>query len=517
MGKKTDKMYMTASEWENEFGGAKKKKINSEYKPLPFSCCALTMVPFEHPVCTTEGMVFDLLAIVPWLKKHGTNPVTGLKLDPKSLIKMHWDKNSNGEYQCPITFKIFSNHTHIVCIKTTGNVYCMDAVEKLNIKTKYFKDLLTDEPFTRKDIIHIQDPHNLSNRNMLEFDYIKQGIQVKDKAVVIQESLPENNINQSGTTGRILAEMAQKKADAKEKDELAKEKKPKDITPSFVEKTEKAYNAAHYSNGLQAYSLTSMSFTPSTKLQPAIISDEDYMFTNVKENGHIQIKTNVGEMNFELYCKEAPRTCYNMIQLAKQGYYDNTTFHRSIRNFMLQGGDPTGTGAGGKSYWGTPFVDEFHPQLKHIGRGMLSMANRGRNTNTSQFFITYASCPHLNNKHSLFGKLVGGMDVLDQIEGVGTTKADTPLVKIEIITIKVFTDPFELLMTKDIRVEQEKANKKALKEKKIKLMQLSQGTVKAEDEIGKYLPKKRPVDEESVVVPRKAPTKSKGFGNFDSW
>jgi peptidyl-prolyl cis-trans isomerase-like protein 2 len=99
MGKKTDKMYMTASEWTQDFGGAKKAKLHSEFKKLPFSCCALSFLPFAHPVCTPEGHVFDLMSIVPWLRKYKTNPLTGQALEAGKLIKMHWSKNSSGEYQ----------------------------------------------------------------------------------------------------------------------------------------------------------------------------------------------------------------------------------------------------------------------------------------------------------------------------------------------------------------------------------------------------------------------------------
>jgi peptidyl-prolyl cis-trans isomerase-like protein 2 len=173
MGKSTDKLYITASEWQLDFGGAKKQKIQNEFKRLPFSCCSLSFLPFEHPVCTLQGTIFDLLNIVPWIKKHGTNPITGEPLDAKSLIKLHLHKNEQGEYHCPITFKVFNDNTHIVAIRTSGNVYCWDAIEQLNIKTKNWKDLLTDEKFNRKDIITLQDPHNMGLRNMLDFHFVK--------------------------------------------------------------------------------------------------------------------------------------------------------------------------------------------------------------------------------------------------------------------------------------------------------------------------------------------------------
>lgn len=100
--------------------------------------------------------------------------------------------------------------------------------------------------------------------------------------------------------------------------------------------------------------------------------------------GYIRLTTNYGPLNLELYCQEVPKTCENFMKLCQKDYYNGTKFHRSIRNFMVQGGDPTGTGKGGESYWEQPFEDEFKQNLTHSGRGVLSMANSGPNTNKSQ-------------------------------------------------------------------------------------------------------------------------------------
>ena len=122
-----------------------------------------------------------------------------------------------------------------------------------------------------------------------------------------------------------------------------------------------------------------------------------------------RFKTQRGEILVELYADRAPLTVENFINLARSGFYDGTTFHRVIPGFMAQGGDPTGTGTGGPGY---QFGDEFHPTLRHDGPGVLSMANAGAGTNGSQFFITHSATPHLDNKHSVFGRVTSGMDVL---------------------------------------------------------------------------------------------------------
>jgi peptidyl-prolyl cis-trans isomerase-like protein 2 len=108
------------------------------------------------------------------------------------------------------------------------------------------------------------------------------------------------------------------------------------------------------------------------------------MFNEIKEKGYAQIVTNLGSLNIELFCDKAPRTCYNFIMLSKQGYYNGIIFHRKIKNFMIQGGDPTSTGKGGESYWKKDFADEFKRNLSHNERGLMSMANKGKNTNSSQ-------------------------------------------------------------------------------------------------------------------------------------
>eukprot|EP00667_Euglena_gracilis_P023139 EG_transcript_26042 len=135
--------------------------------------------------------------------------------------------------------------------------------------------------------------------------------------------------------------------------------------------------------------------------------------------GYVALSTNFGDLNFELYAGKAPKACENFLALCKKGYYDNVTFHRLIPGFMVQGGDPTGTGRGGESSFGKPFEDEVDPTLSHNAVGVLSMANAGANTNKSQFFITFSACQHLDGKHTIFGKLVGGMKVLRAIEAVG--------------------------------------------------------------------------------------------------
>lgn len=135
------------------------------------------------------------------------------------------------------------------------------------------------------------------------------------------------------------------------------------------------------------------------------------------------LETSHGTMELELFERKVPNTTKNFIDLAEKGFYDNTIFHRIIKGFMIQGGDPKGRGTGGPGY---TIKDEFHPLLKHDKKGILSMANAGPDTGGSQFFITLAPAPHLDFKHAVFGKIIKGMDVLETIGDVETDRKDRP-------------------------------------------------------------------------------------------
>jgi len=156
------------------------------------------------------------------------------------------------------------------------------------------------------------------------------------------------------------------------------------------------------------------------------------MVIDSKKKYTATISTDKGDMVVELFADKAPKTVNNFVFLAREGFYDGTIFHRVIADFMVQGGDPTGTGTGGPGY---RFADEFHPGLKHSKPGILSMANAGPGTNGSQFFITHVATPWLDGKHAIFGQITSGMDVLMSIPPRDPGRPEYPGVKIKTITI----------------------------------------------------------------------------------
>ncbi|CAK3811912.1 Peptidyl-prolyl cis-trans isomerase-like 2 [Lecanosticta acicola] len=564
MGKGTDKLYITHSEWSSEdafsaSAGANARKAanagaGANFKRLPFNFCAASLQPFEHPVCAVDGTIFDLTNILPWIKKHGTNPVNGQPLKSADLIKLNFAKNDEGEYVDPVTFKVITDNTHLVALRNTGNVFAYDTVERLNIKAKNWQDLVSDEKFQRSDIITLQDPQNVESRNLSHFKYIQEGASTSTPEQEAERSAGVNNQNLGSAAKILKAKEAVAKARAErercangsngstEAQALAKAKKAHaEVAKSSRATKPTPYNAAQYTTGQAAASFTSTGLTPSTSTERAIMSDEEYMLKpkRVKQKGYVRLSTNLGDMNIELYPEYAPKAVWNFIQLAKRGYYKGVSFHRNIKNFMIQGGDPSGTGRGGQSCWGKSFSDEFEGPLTHDGRGVLSMANKGKDTNTSQFFILYRAAAHLNRKHTIFGRVVEGLETLDRLEKVSVDEKSRPTEDCVLEDLAVLIDPFEDFLKQRSEKEAEEARREQLKReggaeddrttwtgKRIRAGGKVEGESVSSD-IGKYLKQAatKPTEQDEIVgewddtepPPMKKTKKGGGFGNFDAW
>ena len=151
----------------------------------------------------------------------------------------------------------------------------------------------------------------------------------------------------------------------------------------------------------------------------------------------VVFETNQGTIELTLFPKDAPKAVENFLGLVKKGYYDGLIFHRVIKSFMIQGGDPTGTGTGGQSIWGSPFEDEFTPSRQFDHQGVLAMANSGPSTNGSQFFITTVPTPWLNNRHTIFGEVTSGYDAVQKIENTAVGAGDKPIEDQKIIKASI--------------------------------------------------------------------------------
>jgi len=569
MGKGTDKLYVTHSEWADDTfasssgsGASRSKAPGASFRRLPFNFCAISLQPFSHPVCTSAGTTFDLTHILPWIKKHGTNPVDGTPLKSSELIKLNFQKNETGEYVDPVTYKALTDNTHVVALRNTGNVFAWDTIDRLNIKTKNWHDLVSEVEFTRKDIITLQDPQNLESRDLSSFKFLKDGSDTLTDEQKRERADPTSNVNLSsiGNAAKILkAKEVVAKARADRVGIVGADRKTSTtvVGPSVgangTSKTSmpppKAmpYNAAQHTTGKAAASFTSTGLTPHTSNERALLSEEEYMLKEkrVKQKGYARIQTNLGDMNIELQTEFAPKAVWNFVRLSKKGYYRNMNFHRNIRSFMIQGGDPTGTGRGGQSIWGKPFADEYgHSSLSHDARGIISMANKGKNTNTSQFFITYRPAKHLDRKHTIFGRVINNdangesMETLNKLEAV-KTEDSRPIHDCIIEDIVVFVDPFEEFQKsrtdKDIKDGADAAEKEATEDdvttwsgKRIradgKVEEGSNGgtvgkyfdAVKARDALGDVTETTPEAWEELISEPP-AKKRKGGFGNFDNW
>ncbi|KAJ3491058.1 hypothetical protein NLI96_g990 [Meripilus lineatus] len=520
----SDKLYVTHAEHSGMFGqhtassAGFKAKAEAPFSgaQTPFDCCALSFQPFSHPVCARNadgtGLVFDLVNIIPWLKQHNnTNPVTQEPLAPSDLITLHYSKKASGEYHDPITFKPFSEHSHIVAIATTGNVFLAESV-------KAGKDLVADVRFKKEDVITLQNPHGLPTASVSSSTTVKA--KQDEKSKVVAKPTP-------GTKGPVA--------------------KTKAAVP---------WNVSPYSTGLPGASLTSTSVDPQTQSSQLVWDEEELMFDDFanppkgkgkekdvgRRRAYVRVVTSLGgSLNLELFCEKAPKTCYNFLMLAKAGKYNNCLFHRLVPGFMVQTGDPTGTGSGGESYWGTPFRDEHDMRnaAKHDGRGVLAMANKGPGTNGSQFYLTFRATPHLDKKHTVFGKLVGGEEVLDALESVPVKPGtERPAKAVRITEVVIYQDPFEEYKNRQEKKRARKAageakpaNEPANKKEDdtnwfgVKIGLEKSGTT-GMGGVGKYLnvnnasnSSKRPLESTGDLgLADDAKKKRKmGFGNFDNW
>lgn len=486
--------------------------------------------------------------------------MTGRPLKDKDLIKLNFARNGDtdardggagdgkGEMVDPVTFKVFTDNTHIVAIRhgSEANVFAWDTVERLNIKAKMWLDLVDDREFGRSDIITLQDPQNIESRDLSKFKFIKEGESILTKEQEQEKLQGSVNIDALGRVGdKVLRAKEAVERARREREAGGDVNRAKAITtsglaisaakPSLIQEKKTAYNAAQYTTGRAAASFTSTGLTPETSGERALLTDEEYMLRpkRVKIKGYARIETNLGSVNIELQTETAPRAVWNFVQLAKKGYYNGVSFHRNIRNFMIQGGDPTGTGKGGTSIWGKNFQDEFDGPLTHDARGVMSMANKGKNTNSSQFFIIYRPAKHLDRKHTIFGRVVGGLDVLQKMENAPVDTSNRPTNDIIMESVVVYVDPFEEFQKqrreKD-EAEKEKAeiikqggtedDKTTWTGKRVR----GDGSIAPSEKsgsVGKYLKSAADSGNGSILLEEEEPVKKKiksgGFGNFDSW
>jgi peptidyl-prolyl cis-trans isomerase-like protein 2 len=550
MVKSKEKQYQSASEHraysQIRSGKAAAAGTHGVQRRLPFSCCALTLTPFENPVCNKEGIVFENSAILPFLMKHKMDPVTGNQpATSRDLITLNMDKDEEGRWQCPILTKPFADHTKIVAViqrpeGNEANVYSYDAFHELNVKAKNYEDLISGKTFHKtKDVLILNDPNDDDlnrRRDINSFYHVTHGRELE------QNKSNAGLVKHSMTATRIM-EQLQKKKD----DEAKAATKKRSAIESAINPTAQDGKRAKvlaedvlgvkYNSG-KSSGATSTSMAVSYDVQAREATEEEILQARFavmrkrKKKGYVRLRTTMGDLTFELHCDIAPRTCTNFIGLCQAGKYDDTRFHRLIPGFMIQGGKAK-DGEDDESLWGGAFTDEFDDRLKHTGVGVLSMANSGTHTNRQQFFITFKSCNHLDRKHSIFGNVIDGTDLLATMEKVPADKKERPIDPIQIIATEILVNPVKEAEDLESKRLQDLAEARKTKEdlrKGIVQPKANVETASTKNDVGRYLKEKlkKPSkdsasndtkDVQGEIAPSRLPPppKKTTFGNFSGW
>lgn len=329
-GKKTDRMYMTQKEWATEFGGRAASSAAyvatnttmttsgaDKSERLSFDCCSLSLQPWLSPVCDCDGNIFELKNIVPFVKRFRKNPITGLPMGLEDLITLQFHKNGEGKFCCPVTFEAFNSNSRITAVSVTGNVYNHKTIQELNISGKNWKDLVSDEPFTSKNLICLQNPLEerlLPSRSNWFLN--KTSFKVPSKE---EEPLDDGRANATNpSTSTAVPSSSSTSTSTSSKDLIMAEfhKKHPPVTQSFVKSASEATKddpfTAHYSTGKMAASLTSTSMNIVTKQESAKLDVEQVLFDQMKlvkklddTRAYVRLVTSHGDINLELYCNKA--------------------------------------------------------------------------------------------------------------------------------------------------------------------------------------------------------------------
>ena len=404
-----DKLFQRSSEVRASQAGIKVGQSEAEAGTgtLDLNRCALSMTVIATPVMTPSGVLYDSASIIPWISKHQTCPITGMKLVKSDLLYLHIDRDTTDgtTFICGISGRRLTCQQQVVVIRSSARMYDARALRDVQAHAKAthgcYPDPVSSEPYDPStDVVVVCDP--------------------ADKALCARRATRPHTVRSDSEAAKLKAPSAM----------------PQRTAPSQAYQKQAATSTAGLAGGPTA--VTPPSAADGLAWQAVRAAGSHAKATIVLGGGV------VGELPVLLYACMAPGTCDNWLRLARAGAYNGCPFHRLIAGFMAQTGDTTsGDGTGGASAWGKPFEDEVVPALTHDKRGVLAMANAGPNTNRSQFYITFGAASHLDGKHTVFGKLTGGKTVLDQLERVPTSARDSPLQPVRIERVIIEDDPFD--------------------------------------------------------------------------
>jgi peptidyl-prolyl cis-trans isomerase-like protein 2 len=511
--------------------GVTLSSMDQVQRTLPFTHCALTLVAFETPVCNSAGIVFENESILNFVMRHKKDPTTGAPMTSRDLISLNMDKDEEGNYQCPVLTKPFADHTKIVAIvqpsRTEANVYSWEAYQELNVKPKNWEDLISGAKFDKqKDVIILNDPLNEEfhrRRDINSFWHVSN-------ARELEKDVALGTVQHTKTAERILEQLSKSKLENKK----AKALIPKETTTVDTKNRTFKVLASDVTGVEQTSGKTSSSFTSTgmdvwqdsnqrEATEEEILQAQFRVMCAAKKKGRVKLHTTMGVLTLELHCDVAPRTCANFLALCQAGRYNGTKCHRIIPSFMIQlGKSNDDTDA---SIWGGAFPDEFDDRLKHSDSGVLAMAHSGPGTNRQQFYLTFHSCNHLDRKHSVFGFVSDGKDVLEMMRKVPTDKKDRPVEEIAIISTEIILNPAEEARLAEEKRLERLATDRASGGKKSKTD--AKLIVAESNKVGRYLQQtsttivnNQDQDDQDVVLPTRLqppPKKETKFGDFSGW
>lgn len=414
-----DRLFITMTEHKNEWGG-KKDPTQAPIPRLSFNYCPLSLQPFSDPVCSPDGTVFDIVNIIPFVKRYHKNPVTGAPLKIDELIKLKYYQDEEGNYICPVSKKVFTDSTKIVAIKPSGVVYAASTVEELNRKAKFFCDLMTGKKFLPGDIIVLQDPMDISKRIITNFDYL-QNEEEFDQPNEDEEMLP--HIEQSALGKRILEKVDQSaKALEKVLKEAAKPPRKIDLEETltveeFLEERRERKDWRHelHRTGSMANSVTCTDVDLKTSDEKRPLTDIEMMrevWNEIKSHHHkgfIQINTNLGEINAELFTDQAVRTCYSFLELIYKGKLDGMKFKKLIPGVILNLENSVSRSIK------LDTVDRSE-KLFHKKPGLLTVDTLG---DLNTMGITLGPSEQLDRTNSVFGVIHNNFELIEVIESAG--------------------------------------------------------------------------------------------------
>ena len=320
-------------------------------------------------------------------------------------------------------------------------------------------------------LVTLQDPSNAEHMALRDISNFKHLAEMREEeaarnANATAEEKMASSIRTNASSEMVIKEFQRQKREREETEavkaaaaearEVEEEEKEAAEQGGAVKKRRKIlvedlHPGKHITSGKAAASFTATGVDLVTENACREATEEEIREVRWKfarklgKKGYVQLQTSLGNLNVEVHCDFVPRAAENFLGLCLEGFYDGLSFHRVIKGFMVQGGCPKGDGRGGETVWsktGT-FKDEFDSRLLHDKRGVLSMANSGRDTNRSQFFITFKACRHLDNVHTVFGRVVGGMETLKRMEELETGKDDKPVQELKILKAVAFVNPFD--------------------------------------------------------------------------